>query len=339
MIFDLPYEKTFDNLLRSITLGEYRIGQSRAIYLDIKYLKSQGIYDEVWTHEMTHLQLTTSTTIGHALMFLANSGLISNPYFRDIFDFLMKLSWEAQEGAATLTAWHVAQTKNPETRERQFLDNHSKQYRDAFNIFNEVSQILLPPESYWMKPIVANAMGQFFLNTDILLKLASAFRGHEKGNLQGYFNSTENHPQRRRLLLQSELGGPNSSKSEDRRNHMLRELENTRKRLEKMFPSFISGRQLSFSKANKSQRMKVSDELNQTFLKFFCKVTSLPLAASHSYEVGEQYDDLVKAAEEQAGKSLNHLHRFDMSRNLNLRAQFRPFIIDYVSGKIVESLV
>ena len=76
-----------------------------------------------------------------------------------------------------LTEWHVAHNENQNIDETEFMANAPEQYRVSFDIFNSISQILLAPECYWMKPICANALGQFFLNTDVLKKFAAGTRG------------------------------------------------------------------------------------------------------------------------------------------------------------------
>ena len=111
-------------------------------------------------------------------------------------------------------------------------------------------------------------------------------------------------------------------------------LKETTEKLEKLFPDYIIWNEFHFKDIKKEECIQINDILNQMFLKFFCEITLLPLSAFHASEAGEQYDDLIKAMEEQIDYSLDILYRFDISNNLKLRTEFEPFIFDLQSLKM-----
>jgi hypothetical protein len=329
-----PYETTFWHLLGTVSRGEYRVDQSLTIYLDVDALRASGQYEEVRAHEETHLQLTTSTTIGHALMFLASSELVRHPVFESLFDALMKVSWEAQEGAATVTEWFLAERRDEHLDEARFIAGLPEQYKEPFDVFNTVVKILLHPDSYWMRPVLANALAQFFLNTDILQRLNLGFQGKEGGTeFRDYFDAVENHPQRRRLAVMSALGEANSDLRMHRCEEIAADLARIKDALERVCPGSIKGDTMDLACMERSQVFQLNDLLNQTFLRYFSRITSLPIGALHASEAAEQINQLVRTLEQVSGQPILFNH-FDMSRNLQLRTEFKPEVIDIRGGEL-----
>lgn len=254
------------------------------------YLKKKGIYSEVAAHEWTHLHLTTSTTIGHALMFLASSGLRGSEGYKHLYTALMLMSWEAQEGAATLTEWQVAEATRPGTTMSRFRNTLPPDYQIAFDIFNSTSQVILAPECYWMKNIVANALAQFALNIDIMPRLMLLIEPNERmvQDMGDFLNSQPGHPQKRIKRVQMELGEPSSTLRNLRCEQIYERLKEGVNIIESKFPGLLHGRNYHVSEASIESRMLINDKLNQMFLRYFVDITGLPISVYHARDAGIQ---------------------------------------------------
>jgi len=321
------YEETFDNLVMKRVLGLFKPDESDTVYLDEEYLRQQGIFEQVLAHEHMHVDLTTSTTIGHACMLLGAPPLRNQRDLFEVFCGLMALSWEAQEAAATMVEWSVAQSSKKNPRFEEFYDSLPAKYQEAFDLFNSITQILLPPYNYWMKPVASNALGQFALNTDILMRIAVWLEGEPSTAelVVGYMNSDEGHPQKRIRKLLKALAEPLSSK----RRRSCREIA---KRLKSWADTEIflkyphlgmPGGTFVVGKLSKEQIMLMNDSLNQIFLRYFVDQTELPIGAFHAAEAGAQFDI---AAEQLRKKFGIGFRRNDTTGDIGARAKFLPRI-------------
>jgi len=320
-------ESTLENLVFSRVLGEYKHEDYLAIYLDVNHLKEIGIYDEVKAHEWTHLQLTTSTTLGHALQFLAASRLRRLDGYKDLYSALMLGSWEAQEGAATVTEWTVAEATRLGPSIDQFCSSMPSSYQVAFDIFNTTLQIMLAPDCYWMKSIAANALAQFALNIDIMPRLialvAQSSTTTRDAAIGEFLNSEIGHPQKRIRRVMVECGSPYSTLRELRCGQIYERLEETLRLLQSKFPEFFNGCEYLIADAPLESRMLVNDEINQTFLRYFVDITGLPVSVYHAKDAGMQFDALCEAFEIRTGIPF---HRIDMSGDIARRASFTPTV-------------
>jgi hypothetical protein len=320
------FEVTLSNIVQSRILGVFRFEDCLSIYLDVDYLKSKGIYEEVKAHEETHLQLTTSTTIGHLLMFLAASRLCLVGGYREVYEGLIEASREAQEGAATLTEWCITQRNRLNVTEDDFIKTLTAQYTEPFYSFQGVSQIVLAPECYWMKPIVANALGQFCLNTDIIKYIVPLVEGKTKtgANLNNHLMSIDGHPQKRLRKIWEELADADTKKRTDRCIQMLERLKICWEKISVKFPTLVGDRHF-ISTPTREQWMLINDEINQAFLRYFVDITGLTISCYHSSDAGKQSDLLAEIFREKTGITIS---RNDMSNNIRKRAEFSPKIYD-----------
>lgn len=325
MWYHKSYDETLKNIYKGIILGEYNVADSLGVYLDIDYLNSKGLYEEVYHHENTHLQLTTSTTMGHALMFLSTPALLSIKYFSDLFDELMKICFEAQEGAATLIQWYYHKNNFPDSTIESFINGLPATYQQPFDIFNTVAQILVPQEMYWMKGIIANSLGQFQMNTSILEILDLGFQGKSNKSIVEYFSEVKNHPQMRVRELLKSMGEPYSKRRDRTVLNLYECLRDEVGNLSKQFPSLFKDNFFFVGKAINKEIMLINDQINQVFLKFFAEISNLPLSVYHAYQAGEQYDRLLDHIKDNKGENIKRYH-FDMSRDIDMRDKFKPYV-------------
>lgn len=322
----IPFEQSFKSRLLDGLIGEYRVSDSLAIHLDVDFLKANGMYSEIYYHEYTHLQLTTSTAFGHATQFLAAMAQTEIQYFKNLYKSLLGLSFEAQEGAATLVQWQWREREgeNIDKSIESFQNELPDAYRTPFDIFNTTAQVLLAPEMYFLKDLFANALGQFFLNTDILQTLILGFKGKSGLDIKDYFDRPHNHPQLRRRTLIKSFGAANSKEREEKCGEIAGRLKTTADELSKRFPDIVINNELLPQNATNKDLIQINDSLNQTFLVYFSDICGLPLPVNHSRDARALYNELLDVVEKQSGLPLTGLRGPDMSASLDLRDQFHP---------------
>lgn len=315
-------KQSLENLVFKTVLGEFSPEDPLAIYLNLETLREAGIYPQVEAHEMTHLHLTTSTTLGHALMFLV-SGFKDLEGFGTLYRALMLSSWEAQEGAATIAEWCVAESNRPELTLPMFLASLPEDYKQAFALFNSIAQVLLPPNCYFFKPHLANALAQFALNTEIMTKLQMMISGScSSDEINEFLNSTSGHPQKRLRAVLQELDEPLS----DHRNRRILQLYDRIREFQevvaRMLPKLLHQEEISSVQLT-AEQMQFNDLLNQVFLRYFVDITGLPISAYHASEAGVQFDVLAEVWRKKSGATS---HRTDTTGNLAQRLAFRPTV-------------
>jgi predicted metal-dependent hydrolase len=220
--FDPDFGKTLSFYADKGLHGYYSPGESWEVYLNVKEIRSAGIYDEIYAHEHMHHQLMCSSAFGHAQQIVARLAR-RREGFKILEQALMQLSWAVHEGAAMLAGFHAhcagsatskelqALTETPGYTgsaagqiqlklEREYLSHYHQSYEAPFLYYSALRNTLFPPNHYAsVTSVFANAVGQFALNTDILPRLSAHLSG-ERSLSSEYFNAVNNHPGKRARL-------------------------------------------------------------------------------------------------------------------------------------------
>jgi hypothetical protein len=175
---------------------------------------------EVFLHELTHLQVFTSTAFGHAQQvlssFLAQASSAPIPSvtlssLQRCLSVLHEASWDVHEGVATITPYLI---DNGFTQALVYHSTYAslpQRYGHAASLFAVAVGGLLPIDLASMGHVAANAVAQFCLNTSIMNVTTGFLRAMREQNgfpevmLYAHLSEAGNHPQCRLLKLIEQL--------------------------------------------------------------------------------------------------------------------------------------
>lgn len=316
-------------------LGAFKPNVPWTIFINEQHCSTPEIRREIYLHELTHLQLFTSTAVGHVQQLLSSiissfSGkekvlsFASSPLQRCLA-VLHEASWEIHEGAATITPYL---RDHPFTH--SFTNHHTfallpNRYKHAASSFSMAVGALLPMNLANFGYVAANAVAQFCLNTNVLCSTAdywsalldSKFR-HPEIIFYDHISRSENHPQCRLLRLIEVLYSDASDEIPNRIAH------DFFSRISLL--SFVTStkNEIHIASQTNEDTLLIQDALNLTILDELDRI--LPEYIKYKRVLDMEHDFLrllgIFGIQKQNWDS--------MADNLHRRAQFTPKIEDII---------
>ena len=222
-IVDSDYQDILYRFHKYKILGKYDINNPFSVFLN-EELKQDPVNNRItYLHEYTHLQLTTSTSFGHILQIINNFRLINestyleenvNSAIYQILNTMHDVSWNIQEGAATLYPYLIEHPFSQSLVIEKTYLNLPQRYKYAASLFAKAVGALLPYELINMGYIFINAVAQFCLNTYIMDFFQNYFNKDNIEKEPSFFLTLDlyehltdgvNNPNNRLLLLVNKL--------------------------------------------------------------------------------------------------------------------------------------
>jgi hypothetical protein len=319
----IPLNKTFFSR-SELVKGSYDVSIHMAINLNIDEIKESDIYEEVYMHEFTHLHLTTSTAIGHAMQFVAHCP--ESKFMVNLMSSLSTVSFDAQEGAALLTQWFFRKSRNASASMTAFKKMMPDNYKKAFDSFLFIWSRVLPDEMFGFTSIVANALGQYMLNTDILIVLERALSIGYDMTLQEYFMSKINHPTMRMIDLANKITDDEGWVFQDVKRELREVYKSAFFEVQSVCPESTTGNMLQIRVVDgnyTNESIVIRDIYNKHLLNYFYEKTGIERSVINASDVASQFRSLLKTAHEKYGLEISYS---DTSSNLSARTQFKPII-------------
>lgn len=148
--FHVPLNRTFGNRA-FIAAGRYDLKYVHNIFVDKDIASDEFLYAEIVFHEQVHLHLSTSTSLGHAMQFLVH--LPEVEFINSLLEVMNSVSFNAQEGAATLAQWYIKKLNSQSETIESYTKLMPSEYQTAFNAFLFLWSRVLPNEMFEWTPV------------------------------------------------------------------------------------------------------------------------------------------------------------------------------------------
>lgn len=300
-IVDTDYQDIVNKYQKWKVFGQYSPESPLTVFLNEELSLNPELQRVTFLHEFTHLTLTTSTSIGHFTQLLTSIKIIdeespskiNSSLISQILNTLYDISWNIQEGAATLYPFLYDQNFTQKLVLEKNYSNLPARYKYATSLFAKAIGALLPFDLVNFGYIFVNAVAQFCLNTDIIgfydNYLSSLVDKKNNPiltlNILDHLSDGKNNPNCRLLKLVNRLYQDINNEIPTRiRNVFIERISN--------YPFVkVLNNQIAMDKLDMKNLLKIQDTLNNVILIELDQLFPNTLSHFHSNDV---YEDIKK---------------------------------------------